>query len=383
MLASTARPPSASSSGCGPRRKRAAYRETFERAFDDFKPDPSLGTLNAKQPEFEKPVGTYIAERVTLSRIETGRRKAAENARLMQSIEARFGVDANVVLAIWGMESAYGASKGNRNVIRSLATLAMTDTRRATFWRRELVSALVLVEERGMAPEALVGSWAGAVGHTQFIPSTYARFAVDFDRDGQRDLSGSIADALASTANYLAKSGWSRGLPWGFEVKLPARFDFSWSTPGRTRTLAEWITDGVTPGPAMGNVGLGTPLQLVMPVGAAGPAFLVTQNFKAILRYNQSIAYALSVGHLADRLGGAGAFQTAWPTEPPLSRTEREELQRLLAARGHRLGDPDGVLGADSRAAIRAAQRALRMPDDGHASAALLNRLRTVRHSSL
>lgn len=241
----------------------------------------------------------------------------------------------------------------------------------------------MLVDERGIAPEALVGSWAGAMGHTQFIPSTYASFAVDFDRDGQRDLANSLPDALASTANYLAKSGWTAGLPWGFEVHLPQRFDYGWATPGRTRTLSEWLATGVAPGPAAGRVNLGTPLQLVMPAGAAGPKFLVTANFRAILRYNQSIAYALSVGHLADRIAGAGTFQTAWPSEPPLSRDEREELQRLLAAHGHRIADGGGVIGAQTRAAIRATQKALRLPDDGHANAALLARLRAGRQSSL
>ena len=359
---------------------RGVTRDTFDRAFADFKPDPSLGKLNAKQPEFERPFGAYVEERVTATRIEAGRRKAQEHAGLLQSIESRFGVDGKVVLAVWGMETAYGASKGNRAVVRSLATLAMTDARRAPFWRRELISALVLAQERGLAPETLVGSWAGAMGHTQFIPSTYTRFAVDFDRDGQRDLTGSVADALASTANYLAKSGWITGLPWGFEVKLPQRFDYGWAAPGRTRTLAEWLAAGVKPGPAVGAVTLGTELQLVMPVGAAGPTFLVTQNFKAILRYNLSVAYALSVGHLADRIAGGAAFQTSWPTEPPLSRAEREELNSLLAARGHAAST--GTAG-DAKAAIRAAQRALRLPDDGYANAALLTRLRAGRQSSL
>lgn len=359
---------------------RGVTREMFDRAFSEFSPDPTLGKLNAKQPEFERPLGAYVEERVTASRIETGRKKAIELAALLRSIEGRFGVDSKVVLAIWGMETAYGASKGNRSIVRSLATLAMTDARRAPFWRRELISALMLAQERGLAPEALVGSWAGAMGHTQFIPSTYARFAVDFDRDGQRDLAGSVADALASTANYLAKSGWVAGVPWGFEVKLPQRFDYGWSAPGRTRTLAEWLAAGVKPGPAVGHVTLGSELQLVMPVGAGGPTFLVTQNFKAILRYNQSVAYALSVGHLADRIAGGAAFQTPWPTEPPLSRTEREELQGLLAARsagGGKAAPPD------IKAAIRAAQRALRLPDDGHANAVLLTRLRAAHPSSL
>lgn len=359
---------------------RGVTRDTFDRAFAEFKPDPALGKLNAKQPEFERPLGAYVEERVTATRIEAGRRKAGEHAALLQSIENRFGVDSKVVLAIWGMESAYGASKGNRTVVRSLATLAMTDARRAPFWRRELVSALVLAQERGLAPDALVGSWAGAMGHTQFIPSTYARFAVDFDRDGQRDLTGSVADALASTANYLAKSGWVAGVPWGFEVKLPQRFDYGWAAPGRKRTLAEWMVAGVKPGPAAGHVTLGTELQLVMPVGAGGPSFLVTQNFKAILRYNQSVAYALSVGHLADRIAGGAAFQAAWPMEPPLSRAEREELHSLLSARGPA---PSKAPAHDAKAAIRAAQRALRLPDDGYANAALLTRLRGTRQSSL
>lgn len=369
-------------SGLWPEAKaRGVTRATFDRAFSGFTLDPSLGKLNSKQPEFERPLGAYVDERVSVTRIDAGRRKAQENADLLQAIEARYGVDSKIVLAIWGMETAYGASKGSRNVVRSLATLAMTDARRSPFWRRELISALVLAQERGLAPDALVGSWAGAMGHTQFIPSTYARFAVDFDRDGQRDLSGSVADALASAANYLAKSGWVAGVPWGFEVKLPQRFDYTWSQPGRTRTLAEWLAAGVKPGPVAGRVMLGMELQLLMPVGAGGPAFLVTPNFKAILRYNQSVAYALSVGHLADRIAGGAGFQTAWPTDPPLSRSEREELQALLVARGNTVSDK-GAIG-DAKAAVRAAQRALRLPEDGHATVALLNRLRALRQSSL
>ena len=211
--------------------------------------------------------------------------------------------------------------------------------RRAPFWRNELIAALRILQDGQTAPETFVGSWAGATGHTQFIPSAYAAHAVDFDKDGRRDIWGTVADALASTANYLRTSGWSANAPWGFEVILPPEFDHAWSAPGRSQALSQWLAMGVRIPASPGNAHLGLPLQLVLPAGAQGPAFLVTRNFRAILRYNNAQAYALAVGHLADRIAGGAPLAAAWPSaDKPLARGEREELQRLLAARGHRYG---------------------------------------------
>ena len=290
---------------------------------------------------------------------------------------AAYGVDRHVLLAIWGVESAYGTAMGSRSVVRSLATLAVTDARRAPFWRSELITALRILQDGQTAPEAFVGSWAGATGHTQFIPSAYAAHAVDFDKDGRRDIWGTVADALASTANYLRTSGWSANAPWGFEVILPPGFDYAWSAPGRPQALSQWLAAGVRIPAGPANLQLGLPLQLVLPAGAQGPAFLVTKNFRAILRYNNATAYALAVGHLADRIAGGAPLTAAWPAgDKPLGRGEREELQRLLAARGLDTGGFDGIMGDQTRAAIRSTQRSLKLAEDGHPSFELLQRLR-------
>ena len=360
-------------------RARGISAVVFEEAFRGFTPDAEVIALTQRQPELVKAPGNYVVERVTPARIETGRQLAAEHVRLLKAIEQAYGVDRYIVMAIWGMESAYGSAKGNRNIIRSLATLAITDARRATFWRKELLAALVILEQGGAAPATFVGSWAGAMGHTQFIPTTFAQHAVDFDRDGRRDLFNSVADALGSTANYLKHAGWAPGQPWGFEVRLPARFDYAWSAPGRARTLAEWLDAGIIVGTITGNLSLGAHLQLILPAGSSGPAFLVTGNFRALLRYNQSVSYALAVGHLADRIAGGAPLMAAWPPDAhALDRAEREELQRLLATRGHRIGDLDGIIGDQTRAAIRATQRSLQLAEDGHPSPELLRRLRAA-----
>ena len=228
-----------SSSGCGRRRRPAASRAgLFERAAAGFVPDPDVVELALLQPEHSKPVGAYVSDVVSQQRIDTGRQLAAAHAALLEAIEAAYGVDRHILLAIWGIESRYGAQMGSRSVIRSLATLAMMDARRSELWRRELIAALRLVQEGAVAPDRFVGSWAGAGGHMQFMPSTYATRAVDFDKDGRRDVWGSVADALASAANYLKASGWVAGVRWGQEVALPADFDFAWSAPGRVQTPA-------------------------------------------------------------------------------------------------------------------------------------------------
>jgi membrane-bound lytic murein transglycosylase B len=360
---------------------RGISRTLFEQATADFLPDPDVIGLAARQPEHTKATGAYVTGLVGQTRIDTGRQLAAAHANLLEAIEAAYGVNRHILVAIWGVESAYGTEMGTRRVIRSLATLAMADARRAPFWQRELIAALRMLQDGAIAPEKLVGSWAGAVGHTQFIPSTYNARAVDFDKDGRRDVWETVADALASSANYLRASGWVAGSPWGFEVALPPGFDFAWSAPGRVRTLAEWQAAGVRAVAGRDDLppGLpsGLPLQLVLPAGARGPAFLVTGNFRALLKYNQSASYALAVGHLADRIAGGAALATPWPADDkPLSRTEREELQALLAVWGLDTGGLDGIIGDRTRAAIRITQRTFRLDEDGHPSVELLQRLR-------
>ncbi len=356
---------------------RGVSRPIFERAAAGFAPDPDVVELALLQPEHVKTVGAYVTEFVSQARIDTGRQLAATHAGLLGAIETAYGVDRHILLAIWGVESRYGTALGSRSVIRSLATLAMSDARRASLWRRELVSALRMLQDGAVAPDKFVGSWAGAVGHVQFIPSTFNARAVDFDRDGRRDVWGSVADALASAANFLHASGWIAGTPWGLEVTLPPQFDFAWSAPGRVRTMAEWRSAGVAPAAGERDRLSGLPLRLILPAGAQGPAFLVSGNFRALLRYNQSTAYALAVGHLADRIAGGAALATRWPADLPLNRAQRQELQGLLATRGLDTGGLDGIIGDRTREAIRTTQRGLNLAEDGHPSAELLWRLRS------
>jgi glucose-6-phosphate 1-epimerase len=261
-------------------------------------------------------------------------------------------------------------------VIRSLATLAIEETRRPQFWRTELLQALRIVERGDIAAEAMTGSWAGAIGHTQFMPSTFNRFAIDFDGDGRRDLMGSVADGLASAANYLAHSGWQRGEPWGFEVSLPAGFDFALSAPTPLRPLSFWSARGLKRADGQDLPRSTLDHRLLLPAGASGPAFLVNRNFGALLRYNPAVPYALAVAHLGDRIGGARPFARAFPDEPALSRAERQELQERLAALGHDVGGVDGIIGSLTRVAIRSYQKSKGLPQDGHPSASLITLLR-------
>lgn len=356
---------------------KGVSRATFERAFAGVTPDPDVLEANANQPEHARSTGDYVGLLVSDTRIANGREKRAAHDALLADVEAAYGVDRHVVLAIWGIESAYGASMGTRGVVRSLATLATGDARRGKFWRGELIAALSILERGDTTIDALIGSWAGAMGHTQFIPSTFLQHAVDFNRDGRRDIWETLGDALGSTANYLKASGWTTGRPWGFEVRLPQAFDFALADPTRSKNLTDWRALGLAPVGKLANDETFGVLQLIVPAGATGPAFLVTTNFRAILRYNNAVPYALSVGHLADRLADADPLSTPWPLgDKGLSRVEREEMQRLLTTRGHDAGQPDGILGTQSRSAIRAYQAASGVPPDGHPNGALLDRLR-------
>jgi membrane-bound lytic murein transglycosylase B len=344
-------------------------------------PDAEVLGLLAAQPEHLASTGDYIARLASESRIRAGRERLAADADLLARIEQAYGVDRHVLVAIWGIESNFGASTGTRPVLRSLATLAVGDTRRPRFWRGELISALRILEAGHTSAAALTGSWAGAMGHTQFIPSTCQRFAVDFDGDGRRDIWGTPADALASAANYLKASGWPQQGAWGVEARLPAGFDHALARPGERRPLSEWkrlgieTFHGMPSAPSMPDV----PLALLLPAGHRGPAFLVGAGFGAILLYNNSVSYALAVGHLADRLAGGGPFAQAWPAgDRPLPLAEREELQRLLTARGLDTGGIDGLIGARTRGAIRSFQLEQGLPADAHPDAALLERLRNL-----
>ncbi len=358
-------------SGCIAGLKQAAIRSGVspalaERALALKEPNEKVLELSAVQPEFKTPIWDYMAFLVDEERVRDGRALLQRHARVLAEAERRFGVDRHIVVAVWGVESNYGREMGEHFLPHALATLACAGGRRANFWRSELLAALALVQRGDFALERLRGSWAGAFGQTQFMPSVYRRLAVDFDGDGRRDLIASVPDALASTANYLGRAKWQTGAPWMIEVKVPPGYAGPQGRRNRL-PLAAWAARGILRADGK-PLGAGPPGGLLLPAGAAGPAFLVFANFDAIYAYNHAESYALAIAHLADRIQGLPGFRTPWPTDDPgLSRAERLQLQKLLIARGHLQGEADGKIGEQSRAAIRAAERALGWPETGRA----------------
>jgi membrane-bound lytic murein transglycosylase B len=337
---------------------------TYDAALGNFTPDPTVLEKASNQAEFTQKVWEYLDSTVTEKRINQGRELIDHHSALLKRIEARYGVDRHIVVAVWGMESSFGAALDNptivKGTIRSLATLAYQGGSRAKYGRQQLVAALKIVQHGDITVKGMVGSWAGAMGHTQFIPTTYAAYAVDFDGDGRRNIWTSLDDALASTANYLAKMGWQKGKTWGYEVKLPKGA----KTKGE-RTLGAWQKAGIKRPSGKGFPRPGEVATVYAPAGSNGPAFLVLKNFSVIKRYNNANSYALAVGHLADRLAGYDAFQGKWPwKEQPLSDSEKAKLQELLTARGFYSGEIDGNLGSGSREAIQAYQQSIGLSDD-------------------
>ncbi|WP_342131536.1 lytic murein transglycosylase [Hydrogenophaga sp. OTU3427] len=338
---------------------------------------PDMGVIEKldNQPEFRTAIWDYMAGLVDEERVEQGRALLDQHRETLNQVAARFGVDAATVVAVWGVESNFGQSFGSYPLVQSLGTLSCFG-RRQGYFRGEFFASLRILQAGHIAPERLVGSWAGAFGHTQFMPSTFERLAVDFDGDGKRDLMDSTADALASTANFLQKAGWQTGQVWGFEVKLPAGFNTGGEGRRTKRAMADWAARGLkrvdgSALPAQGSAGLMTP------AGPSGPAFLVTRNFDALYSYNAAESYGLAIAHLSDRLRGGAPFATPWPTDDlGLSRAERREIQSLLLLRGHDIGTVDGMLGDKSRAAIRAEQTRLGHEASGRAGQKLLKALR-------
>ena len=351
---------------------------TFDRAFLGVTPDLDVIKADRSQPEFSRPVWEYLEGALSPLRVRNGKKLLEQNAELLTRLEQRYGVDRQVLVSVWGMESNFGQFQGNKSVIRSLATLAY-EGRRPAFAQDQLLAALKILQNGDIAPEAMRGSWAGAMGQTQFIPTTYNTHAVDFDGDGRRDIWNSSADALASTAHYLQSSGWKRGEPWGFEVAVPDGFDYWIADGSQRKTVAEWLRLGVKL-PAGSFVPAGSEqlsAALLLPAGYRGPAFLVLDNFRAILKYNNSSSYAMAVGLLSQRFDGSGFIRGAWPKDDlPLSRSERIELQDLLNASGHEAGTADGIIGANTRKAIRTAQQSRGWPADGYPTHKLLDSLR-------
>jgi membrane-bound lytic murein transglycosylase B len=343
-------------------------RKTYQAALGKFIPDPEVIEKASNQAEFRSQIWEYLDSTVTEKRIVEGRALLATHKRLLDRIESRYGVDRHVVVAIWGMESSYGAILNNPNVvrgtIRSLATLAYQGGSRAKYGRQQLIAALKIIDRGDISVSGMTGSWAGAMGHTQFIPTTYVAYAVDFDGDGRRNIWTSLDDALASTASYLDKMGWQSGETWGYEVALPKGFNTR-SAQKKARSLRNWQKAGVRRPGGKGFPRPGDTASLYAPAGTQGPAFLVLKNFSVIKRYNNANSYALAVGHLADRLHGYDALQGKWPwAEEPLTDGEKANLQELLTARGYYSGEIDGNIGSGSRAAIQAYQDAIGLSDD-------------------
>jgi lytic murein transglycosylase len=356
--------------------RRGVSRVTFEHFTASLAPDLSIMDKLDAQPEFTKATWDYLDVLVSDERIARGRKVLTQYAPVFAAVARAYGVDPAIIAAIWGVESNYGTMGGDRSVIRSTATLACVG-RRQDYFREEFLSALEILQRGDVPAERLVGSWAGAFGPTQFMPSSFKRYAVDFDGDGRRDVVDSIPDVIASTANNLKTDGWVAGQRWGYEVVLPQNFDYLLADRSKQMSLGQWEALGIR---RAGGGSFREPdarAYLLMPAGARGPAFLMLQNFRAIMKYNPAEAYALAIGHLADRLRGAGPFVQPWPREERvLSLDERYEMQQLLARRGFDTGEPDGMFGPRTRLAIRNYQASIGEIPDGFASSGLLDRLR-------
>jgi len=356
--------------------RRGVPREVFEAQTATLTPDLRIMDLLDGQPEFTKAIWDYLDGLVSEERVQNGRAVLSAHRSTFDAVEKALGVDRHFIAAIWGVESNYGTQIGDRSVVRSTATLACIG-RRQDFGREEFLSALEIIAHGDVDPSRLKGSWAGAFGPTQFMPTSFKKYAIDFDGDGRRDVVGSIPDLIASTANNLKKDGWVTGQTWGYEVTLPERFNYLLADRARIMTVQEWRRAGIA---RAGGKAFPRPedkAYLLLPAGAQGPGFLMLQNFRVIMKYNPAEAYALAIGHLADRLRGGEPFLQSWPRyERVLTRDERYELQALLAHRGFDVGEPDGQLGGRTRAALRQFQVTAGVAPDGFASAAMLERLR-------
>lgn len=353
--------------------KSAGVRPTIvDAAVAGIRWQPRVIDLDRSQPEFTRPPWAYLDSAASLQRVEQGRRQRQQNAQPLDAASQRYGVPAEVITAIWGIESNYGTNFGGFSTLDALATLAF-DGRRRQWARTELLAALRIIDQGDIAPQAMKGSWAGAMGHTQFLPSVFLAHAVDADGDGRRDIWGSIPDVAASTAHFLANLGWSASEPWGIEVRLPATFDHGQAMV--ERSAAEWEKNGVQAvhGGALPTMAGAT---LFTPAGARGPAFLIGRNFKALLRYNNSTSYALAVGVLSQRIAGTQGVQSPWPRDlQPLTREQTRQMQNALNNQGFNAGTPDGLFGPATQAALRHFQQSQALVPDGYPTRELLQRL--------
>ncbi|UIZ57576.1 lytic murein transglycosylase [Acinetobacter sp. SCLZS86] len=353
---------------------------SYDRYTQNLSPDYSVIERLNYQPEFSTPIWDYLSGLVDDERVQAGQQKLAQHRDVLNRVAAAYGIPAETVVAVWGVESNFGAISGSYPLLQALGTLSC-EGRRQSYFRGEFFTTMRLLQRGDVTESQLKGSWAGAFGHTQFMPSTYDELAVDFDGDGRRDLVSSIPDALASTANFLKRRGWQTGQPWGFEVKVPAGMSLSGEGRRNKKSLSSWVNRGLTraDGSALiqGNLSDSSQAGLMAPAGANGPIFLVFRNFDAIYSYNAAESYALAIAHLSDRLMGQSAFRTAWPTDDAgTSRAERREIQRFLLSRGYDIGEVDGLIGDKTRQAIRQEQMRLGLAATGRAGQQILRAFR-------
>lgn len=353
---------------------------TYDRYTQNLTPDYSVIDKLNYQPEFSTPIWDYLSGLVDEERVQAGRQKMAQYRDVLNRASQAYGVPVETIVAVWGVESNYGDISGKYPLLQALGTLSC-EGRRQNYFRGEFFATMRILQRGDLREDQLKGSWAGAFGHTQFMPSTYERLAVDFDGDGRRDLVSSVPDALASTANFLKQAGWQTGMPWGFEVKIPQGMSVGGEGRRNKKPLSTWEQNGITRidgSPLVqGNLSTTTPAGLMMPAGATGPAFLVFKNFDAIYSYNAAESYGLAIAHLSDRLRGAGPFVTAWPTDDAgTSRAERREIQQFLLKRGYDIGAVDGLIGDKTRQAIRQEQIRLGLNPTGRAGQQILRAFR-------
>lgn len=360
----------------GRARAQGISATTFDRAFAGVDYLPDVIRRDRNQSEFTKQIWEYLDSAVSDTRLRNGQAALRKHKKTLSAIERRYGVEAEVVTAIWGLESAYGTFRGSTPMISALATLAY-DGRRGAFFEDQLIAALKIVQAGDVSPGRMTGSWAGAMGHTQFIPTSYLDYAVDFTGDGKRDIwSDDPTDALASTAAYLKTFGWTKGQPWGVEVRLPARFDYAQASERIKQSPAKWARMGVRDmsGRVVPDHGRAS---ILLPAGAQGAAFMIFDNFHVLERYNTADAYVIAVGVLSDRIDGGAPISAGWPRgDRALSFGEKKEMQRLLARAGFDTGKVDGIIGPNTIEAVRRYQRSIGVLPDGYASLDILTRLR-------
>ena len=350
-------------------------QRTVDKALRGLSPNPRIIKLDSKQPEFTQTLWGYLDKRVTKRRVERAQKLLHQHRELLEKVQRRYGVQPRFLVAFWGLETNFGDYTGKLSVVRSLATLAF-DPRRKEYFRKELIAVLRIIDQGDMTAD-VQGSWAGAMGQSQFMPSTFQRYAVDLDGDGRRNLWTSLADVFGSSANFLSSVGWQKDRTWGREVTLPKGFNVELSGLHIRKHLTEWQGMGIRKAGGGKLPAVDIEASLLLPAGYLGPAFLVYTNYRKIMIWNRSINYALAVGYLSDRIVGRGKIKAKRsPDLAPLSRNQVLEIQRTLNAKGFSVGSPDGVIGPMSRSAIKLFQKSAKLPPDGFASHALLKILR-------